>query len=306
MPHVHDRFERFFSTHLLLAVNLAIIASAQIFGGGRLFYESGLIHVPVTLFVLLAAARLFGRYYLYDPVLRSFLRACLAALAVLLISHTVEFAAQNLDLPWSHAATFSAVVAFHIMSVLVLAYGTIHVLTAYRALPASFDWIPGILFVGVSVYVATLALEHGLSGGVPPFSYVLLAMGVCAVEVAALMKLASAAPALKEFSRAMIAAVVLIGAAAVMDTFHLVAIGSPFLERQSTYMSHFAFYAAVSMMFLAFGRLQRLGGVYAELRQEAEREAGGGARRAAAPRKPRKKPPAPPSSNMTLPPAAGM
>jgi hypothetical protein len=268
---MHDRYERFFAPRLLLGVNLAIILLAETLRGGRYFYDTGLIHIPVSLFVLLASTRIFGRYYLYDPVLKKFLGWSLAALSILLLSHGIEFADQNLGLQWPASAVYGGVISFHLTALLCIAVGAFHILKAYGRMRFASFWLVLSALVGVVSFLASLAAYVGLIPSVPPLLYMLIAFAAGVATCVPTLAISRLVPVLKEFSLYLTGALVFIVAAAGTDALHLVAKGEYVVYQQATYMSHFAFYAALSLMFLAFGKLSNLGGVYRDVAAAAEK-----------------------------------
>ena len=269
---MHDRYERFFAPRLLLGVNLAIILLAETLRGGRYFYDTGLIHIPVSMFVLLASTRIFGRYYLYDPVLKKFLGWSLAALAILLLSHGIEFADQTLGLDWPASAVYGGVISFHLTALLCVAVGAFHILKAYGRMRFATFWLVLTALVGVVSFLASLAAYTGMISTVPPLLYMLIAFAAGMATCVPTIAISRIVPVLREFSLYLTGALVFIVMAAGADALHLVAKGEYVVYQQATYVSHFAFYAALSLMFLAFGKLSNMGGVYRDLAAAGEIE----------------------------------
>ena len=265
---MHDRFERFFAPRFLLGVNLVVIVAAETLGGGRLFYDTGLIYVPVTLFVFLASARVFGRYHLYDPVLKRFLRWSLAALFILLIANTIEFADQNLGYLWPASSVYGGVISFHLAALLAIAVGAFYILKAHGKMRIATPWLIVCALVGVAAFGASLAVYAGLMSAVPPLFYIIIAFAAGLSTCVPTAAIARFVPVLKEFSRYLTGALVFMTLAAGAEALHLIAKGEYVVYQQATYISHFAFYAAVSLMFLAFGKLANLGGVYEDAAAE--------------------------------------
>lgn len=277
MPHMHDRFERFFDAKFLLGLNLAIIIAAETLGGGRMFYDTGLIHVPVSVFVLLASTRIFGRYYLYDPVLKKFLGWSLAALAVLLLSHGIEFVDQNLGHDWPASSVYGGIISFHLTAILCVAVGAFHILRSYGKMRFATFWLVLVALVGVVAFAASFATYLGILPYVPPSLYMLIAGAAGVATGVPTMAIGKTVPVLREFSERLTAALTFMTVAAGAEALHLVAEGEYVIYQQATYVSHFAFFASLSLMFLAFGKLANLGGVYAGLagaRAKAKKVAG--------------------------------
>lgn len=269
MPHMHDRFERFFDYRFLLGLNLAIIIAAETFGGGRFFYDTGLIHVPVSIFVLLASTRIFGRYYLYDPVLKKFLGWSLAALAVLLLSHGIEFVDQNLGYDWPASAVYGGVISFHLTAILCIAVGAFHILKAYGKMRFATFWLVLAALVGVVAFAASFAAYLGAIPYVPASLYMLIAGAAGVATGVPTMAIAKAVPVLRDFAERLTAALTFMTVAAAAESLHLIAGHEYVIAQQATYLSHFAFFISLSLMFLAFGKLANMGGVYAGLASAA-------------------------------------
>ena len=72
---------------------------------------------------------------------------------------------------------------------------------------------------------------------------------------------------MRDFVNYFIAAFVLIAISALQYVLYdkLLDLGMPML--QVVYLSHFLFYGALSLIFLAFARLTNLGGVYGDVEQ---------------------------------------
>lgn len=262
---MHDRFERFFDARLLLGLNLAIIVAAETVGKGRYFYDTGLIHVPVAIFVLLASTRIFGRYYLYDPILKKFLGWSLAALAILLLSYGIEFVDQNLGYGWPASAVYGGIISFHLTAILCIAVGAFHILKTYGKMRLATLWLVLAALVGVVAFAASFAAYLGILPYVPAPLYMLIAGAAGIATGVPTMTIAKTIPVLREFAERLTAALTFLTVAAAAEALHLVAGKEYVLAQQATYLGHFAFFVALSLMFLAFGKLANLGGVYAGL-----------------------------------------
>lgn len=269
---MHDRFERFFDPQLLLWVNVAIIIVAETLGGGRMFYDMGLIHVPLVLFVLLVSSRIFGRYFLYDPVLRRFLGWSLGALAILLASDTVEFVAQDMGNRLPASAVYGGVISFHLVAILAVAAGAFHILKAHGRMRYAAFWLAMAALVGIVAFAASFAAFAGVIPAVPPILYMAIAFAAGMATAMPTLALGRIVPALKEFSLYLGAALVFIMVAAGANALHLIAGGEYAVYQQATYASHFAIFAAMSLLFLAFGKMANLAGLSARAAAKAAGE----------------------------------
>ncbi len=282
MPHMHDRFERFFDPQLLLWVNVAIIIVAETLGGGRTFYDTGLIHVPVILFALLVCTRIFGRYRLYDPVMRRFLLWSLGAVAILLAAYAVAFADQNLGRRLPPSAVYGGVISFHLVALLAISVGAFHILRAYGRMRYATFWLAVSATVGVASFAASFAAYGGVIRTVPPFLYILVAAAAGLATALPTLAIGRLAPPLREFSLLLGAALVFITTAAGAAALHLVANGAYPVYQQATYVGDFAFFAAMSFLFLAFGKFANMGGVYEAAKEPARRPGRNGSGKKAA------------------------
>jgi hypothetical protein len=73
------------------------------------------------------------------------------------------------------------------------------------------------------------------------------------------LRIGARIPALKEFSQYLAGALVFLMTAAGAQALHLVANGAYVVYQQATYVSHFSFFAAMSLLFLAFGKMANIG-----------------------------------------------
>lgn len=278
-PHMHDRYERFFSPKALLGINLVFILATETIGGGRFMYDSGFIHLPALLFLFLASVRIFGRYRIYDSAAKRFLGWSLTALALLLLSHAVEFADQNFDdpWPWPRATVYGAVFTIHLAAFLAVTVGAFPILKAFGKMRTALIWASVSTLVALLATLESLAAVAGLIPSVPPMLYVAIALVSGIATVAPTISLAKVVPLLEDFSSYLTSALVFSTFAAGVDALHLLADVDEAFYRQATYISLFAFYAALSCMFLAFGKLANSGGLF-DLLPPEQREVRGAAR----------------------------
>lgn len=260
---------------ILIAANAAIIVAALTVGGGAFFYETGMIHAIALLFIVLAGVRIFTRYYLFDPELRILLHATLAAMAVFALSHVIELASFTLAHGYSDRA-FANVINFYAVSLIIMLYGAETAIVRYRK---AGEWklaAIGASAIGLLVLTGlfmTGVLDVSLEPGeAAPYAYTLLigiALASCAVrwrQVRAMYAWFSA------FIDRVLLSAVMVAVATAPNVFYELLEKVGVAERMSIYLSHFTFYAALSVMYLAFDRVQDLGGIHKDLR-EAMKEA---------------------------------
>src|SRR5689334_8755563 len=109
------------SIHALIGLNVLLVVAAT--ATGDFFHATALIHGFALLFIVLAAARIFRRYDVYDPELRIYMRYALAAMAVFAASHLVELF-SIVVLKNYEDATFATAVALYAVSLLLLMAGS--------------------------------------------------------------------------------------------------------------------------------------------------------------------------------------
>jgi hypothetical protein len=261
---------------VLIAANVAIVVATLTVGGGAFFHESGLIHAIALLFIVLAAVRIFTRFYLFDPELRILLLASLAAMAVFALSHLVEFASFTIGHGYTDAA-FANVINFYVISLLILLYGAETAIVRYRK---AGEWklaVIGACALGLlvlTVLFLTATLEVSLEPeDVAPYAYAALVAAALASCVVRWRKLRAMYGWFHGFIDRVLLSAGMVALATAPNVFyeHLEHVGVS--ERLSIYLSHFTFYAALTVMYLAFDRIQDLGGLHKDLREQIRKTA---------------------------------
>jgi len=264
MPHMHDRYERVFAPRVLLAINIAIIVSAQLVGGGRAFYDQGLIYFPSFLFLALVCARILTRFSSYDAALQKFLSVVMASLAMLGTAQLIDLGTHLPSFSLPRGGAFGSIVSLQLAALLTFAFGTFYVLRSYGKLREAMPWIVVSSLVGIIAFSAALASFLGHVSNVPPMLYMGLA-AITGMSVAVpFHRIERILPFLEEFTRHMTAAAVFIALSVAINTLQLIN-GAMISDRQATYGAHFAFFAAMSFLFLGIGRLTNMGEEYKKL-----------------------------------------
>lgn len=250
-----------------MALNIAIIIATE--ASGEMFEEKGIIHLIAILFVILGVSRIFVHYDAYDRYLRLLIKGAVAALIVFSISHLVEFLGFVV-LKNYNDAIFVNVVNFYIMSMLMVALGAEYFLRAAKNKSATTAMG---LFAGVVVFfvLTLLIFFKKVSISLEPDSlmvyiYSVIVLAAFFLSLDRLLKIKKSVSIMSGFVGYFIAAFVLVTLAALQYILYDVIqdeLGVSFL--QIIYISHFLFYGALSLMFLAFARLARLGGMYSEI-----------------------------------------
>ncbi len=267
------KLEEIFSPWVLLWINIAIILAAEFLGDRQFFYETGLVHALAIFFIILAFSRVLQHYYTYDPVLEKFVHGSLAALIIFSASHLVEFLSYTV-FNIHEDAIFANVINFYIVSIILMVIGADSFLKTLKERSKLFIWILGAV-IGVFglLILANFANDELVSLKPLTFGFNFYVVAVAFFGILGLvwsLKIKKAVPATAGFVNYLAATVVVIMLAGIQNLIYepLEKLGVP--AYQSVYISHFAFYAALSLMFLAFVKLHSLGGVYDDLRAAAE------------------------------------
>ncbi len=267
------KLEKIFNPWVLLIINVIIIEAAESLGGGKLFYDTGLVHALAILFILLAISRAFRHYYTFDPVLEKFVHSVVAALIIFAASHILEFLSYvvfNLR----DDAIFANVINFYLVSMILMTIGAERFLKVIKGRSRLFI---GVLIVMIAVFSLLTVLNLvndqwvSLDPLTPAFDlYAIAVIILGTLGTVWIWKIRRAVPATVGFSNYLIAAMIIIAFAGLQNLSYALFenIGIP--SYQSVYLSHFAFYAALSLMFLAFTKLYHMGGVYDQLRDNED------------------------------------
>ena len=263
--------DKIFNPYSLAIINVIIILMVEFAGGGRLFFNLGLIHLIAVLFIILAVARIFVHYYTFDPILERFLYASLAAFIVFTVSHIVEFTSMMVFKIYRDA-TFANVVNFYLISILTLAIGAELFLKVYHGRTSRLIMLLSGIIAAILILIAAFLINPELISLEPdswmPFAYVLALFGAGFYGIFKMLQIRKLVPIAVGFVNYLVAAIALIMLAALFGIFY------EFLEEylgiagyQIIYFSHFAFYAALSLMFLAYAKLSYLGEFYEEIKK---------------------------------------
>lgn len=270
------KLDRAFTAPVLIVINLLIIIACETVGGGKTFQESGAIHGIAVLFIILAISRIFTRYYLFDPELRILLHASLVAMGFFAVSHFIEFASFRLFHGYPDAA-FANVINVYAISLLAMLYGAETAIVRYRK---AGEWKLGALAAAIIVLLVltalfmTRALDVSLEPDEPTaYAYMalmLLAWGLCLLRWTRIRRMYGW---FSRFINTVMLSAFMIVLASVPNIFYELLEKVGVDESQSIYLSHFTFYAALSVMYLAYDKVQNLGGLHKDIREKLEAEA---------------------------------
>jgi len=266
--------EKILNPVTFLLINLAIILLVEL--TGQLFFNIGAIHIIALFFVVLAVVRVFVHYYTYDPILEKFFHACLAALFVFAISHLVEYFSMHIFHYYSDSV-FANTTNFYLISLMLIIIGAEAFLRIYDIRSA---WQSRTLavFIGLLIILVGFFMSRNYAVSLDidnptPYAYVLAVLFFGGVAIRKAMKIGQHVKFSKLFARYMSAGIVLIMLATLPYIFYeLLEMNFGVPMYQIMYLSHFFFYASLSLMFLAFGKITTLGGELDDLNKMSEKK----------------------------------
>ncbi|MEK9152564.1 MAG: hypothetical protein AAB692_04305 [Patescibacteria group bacterium] len=264
-------FSKIRADHLiLLLLNIAIIASAQVLGDGHLLYDTGAIRFIAVLFVVLAAIRLFDNFFFSDPILRKIIRSALATTILFASTHTLFYAA-GFALDLTRATLTLSMVNYYLAGLLILALGPAIALRGYFKSSEVLNYI-SLIFVAVLPVLTAVLSESNQQ--LAPTSFVFyLYLGITLIigpfTLSRILWVKRSFSPLKAFMTWLAWAVFFITAAASINVLNVAMetnAGIPGFQIE--YLHLYAFFIAVSIMFLAFDEIKGMGGVYQDIREE--------------------------------------
>jgi len=265
-----NTLDRVCNAYSLLAINIIIIFLALTVGNGLFFFETGLIHLIALLFIALAVLRMFYHHYTYDPILEKFVHASLFAMFVFAGSHIIEYASMMFlnryqDAVFANVANFYLISTFSIIIGATYFSGINHKTYATVLKSLSYLIVAGFFVFSLFLFAndRTISLEMNSPA---PYVYALMLLVAGTLTVIEIVKIRRLTPIMQGFTTYLLGALVVVLIAILPNIFYdaLGAIGIP--SYLSIYSSHFLFYAALSLFFLAFKKMSYLGGVYEDLK----------------------------------------
>ncbi len=261
--------ERLFTPYALIAINVVIILLAEFTGRGRFFAETGLIHFISVIFVGLIIVRIFSDYAFSDYILKGFLKIQLAFFLFLGLVHVYEYLGLHIFMLDSEVVELSVATSYLLWFLgIVLATG--FVFRIYHRRSAIYTAIPwmaiAVIFVGLVGANVSSTFAQRLPGWVPltilAGTIIFSAKGILSTR-----KIIEIMPVFKEYSRYAVPAMLLLVLAAFAEYFEstgsLEALGVS--EVQILYLAHFLMHAVLSFLLVAFGKLKKPTGIYAEM-----------------------------------------
>ncbi len=269
LPMVNFRLEHLLNHWVLLAINILILIVVE--ATGSFFAMNGLIHLIAVLFVGLGLTRLWTHRDVYDRFLEPLIHFSIFALLILAGSHVAEyfsFRSQHL----THQSIVTNVVNAYMISFLLIIIGTesfLKVLHSRSKIILIISSLAICIFSGLFlIFIFQPQLINLHADSLALYAYITFILLTSGFSSWRLMVLRRHVHIMKNFIEYLIAAIFLICCVALLSILEevIVALGVPFI--QIVYISHFLFYGALSLIFLAFERLMHLEGIYAELRDK--------------------------------------
>lgn len=275
MP-LSERLDRYLNPYTLLFVNIAIIGATELVGRGRAFFDYGIIHAIAILFILLAGTRIFDRYYLSDPQHKTFFLYNILALVAFAASHFIEFLSFHFFGEYEDIG-FANVVNMYCVSILFVIVGAEVVIAAYKGKRPGHAWLPWAAiagFLGLTVLYLLKAVHISLEPDEPaPYVYGAAVVFLTMIAYVRVRRIGRFMPVLKPFTDEMLASVGLTLVATLPNAFYDGLEKNAGIDKiQIIYVSHFTFYAALTLFYLAFKRFKGFGGVYKDVREAAAEE----------------------------------
>lgn len=263
--------ENYLNAYFFLGFNMLVIILAETVGDGRLFFDKGIIHVIAVCFVFLTIIRIFYHYYTYDPILETFIHTSLAAMGVFAVSHIVEFVSfmvlhKYADIVYTNVANF------YLMSLFLIILGAESFL---RRLHGRSMFLTRFLYGGIFVLMIWSAVllfmqNSSLSTDTVSISllYTLATFAAIWIGLSKMHEIKRNVKFMSEFVDRLSLSIVLIGLSVLPNIYYEFVVHTLKLpEIQIVYLSHFAFYGSLSVLFLAFGGVFRWGGLLEEVAQ---------------------------------------
>ena len=256
--------EKLLNAWVLLALNIVIIVAAEF--SGSLFLETGLIHIIAFGFLVLGISRVFVHYSAFDRYLQPLIVGSVVALLFFTFSHMFEYMSFHITSTDFYDDTlYTTVTNIYLTAMLLITTGAQYFLSKkdsawgrwYALCAASLA--TGTLTILVLMGSVDLAFEPD-----EPwlYAYALALVLVTVLCVRSLRSLGSHVSIMKSFAVYLGLGVVLIALSALHYVLYdiLKDAGLPLV--QVVYISHFCFYAALSVMFLAFPKIVQKTGMY--------------------------------------------
>jgi hypothetical protein len=259
--------EKILSAKVLLLLNVAIIITAEL--TGSLFFDYGIIHIIAFFFLLLGISRVFVHYNAFDQYLKPLTFGSVAALLLFSISHLLEYVSFGSTGEYSDAL-YIDVTNIYMTAMLVVAIAAQYFIHKRDKTPITMSFL--ILGFLASLTVTALCLLRKMEISIEPdeadvYIYSAFVIAISVFSASRMFKIGKAVSIMHSFAGYIAVAFVLIAASSLHYSLYELLEHAGVPEMQIIYINHFLFYAALSLMFLAFARLSKLGGIYPKVTQ---------------------------------------
>lgn len=259
--------EKILSPWFFVALNILIILWVEL--TGTFFYNTGLLHAIALFFVVLAVVRIFVHYRTYDQFLDKIKYASIAALFIFAASHIVEYI--NLIVYYRYDdAVFATTINFYLIGLSSIAIGAELFLVKHDHRPNTMVWFLYVIAIALAGLNLAIAFNHELISLEPdsvfPYAYFVLAVILLTIGITKIVLIKRKISISIDFLNYLIGSLCLLAVAMVPNIFYEtleMTFGVPMYRIM--YISHFAFFMSVSLMFLSYEKLSNLTGIYAEV-----------------------------------------
>ncbi len=258
--------EKIFNHWVILAINIVIILFVET--TGMFFMSTGLIHLIAIIFLALGGSRIFVHYNVYDSFLKPFIISGIAIIILFTISHIVEYVSYAyFSLPYEVIA--ANVVNFYIAGLVTISLGVSYFLKKVVKNLAIFNYLAPFVIIACFLaagifYMNQQMVEVNASGWLMYLQGgIVLLVTACGIGLLFLLK--KHVSMLAQFINYFTIAFILIACSAILYVCNDVLGEIGVMYMQVMYTSHFLFYGAISLMFLAYAHLAHLGGMLEEL-----------------------------------------
>jgi len=268
-----NTLEKIFSHWTLLGINLVIIVLAEV--TGDFFMQSGLIHLIALLFIGLGVARIFIHYDVYDRFLRPLIYGGIAVLILFAVSHILEYLNYAVFyLPFHMIA--ADVVNFYLIGLLIVTLSATSFLEGIEKEAGIYRYILSLVMIVLIVatvrdYLNPSSVDLGPDKWLM-YVYAIAVAGATGLGVYWLLRLKKYEKILVNFINYFNAAFIMIGVSATFYVFSEIFEEVGIDDMQVMDISHFLIYGALSLMFLSFVSLAKLGGLYEAVEEEKKPE----------------------------------
>lgn len=256
--------EKIFSPKILIALNVALILLMEFVGGGSYFAKTGLVHAIALIFVGLIIVRIFSEYAFSDYILKGFLKIQLGFFLFLGLVHIYEYLAMYVFSLNHEAVELSAMICYFIWILGVLT-ATEFIFRIYQKKSATLTSFLVALIVAGAALVLAMNINGELAEVLEKWVPLVASIGIAglgAFGIISIRKMRKIMPVFAEYSYYAIPAIALLFLTAFAEYFESIHLFSS--DTQLLYIAHFFLYSALSLLFVAFGKLKKPKGIYME------------------------------------------